>query len=371
MKILTIGEVSHNIDPNAWRSQVKREKKQYGKIQNHFIIGSIPWGIEWALKKTDHVADFFNFISLDYIFQNPANSGGITRFIYRKIKRKVKGLPSFDFISFNEDVLEKIAKFKPDLVYVIAGHYITGELLEKIKALGASVYLYTGVFPELLKDYVIESLPLYDGIFSPEKVGIKRFREEYSLDNMHYVSLACCPELHRKLTLSDEDAERYSSDVVFVGQYSPSRLELFERVADFASVKIFGTNWPESSNENLNISGPVWGEELAKAYNGAKIVVNIHQPWVIWGINYRTYEVAGCGIFQLVDDKPGLVEQFDIGKEIVTFKDEADLFDKMKYYLSHPEERADIAASAQRKVYEKYTWQGHLEKVIKVHNELN
>jgi spore maturation protein CgeB len=42
-------------------------------------------------------------------------------------------------------------------------------------------------------------------------------------------------------------------------------------------------------------------------------------------------------------------ELFEIGRELITHGDDADLLDKIGYYLAHEEERVRIAAAGQRR----------------------
>ena len=60
--------------------------------------------------------------------------------------------------------------------------------------------------------------------------------------------------------------------------------------------------------------------------------------------------------FQIADDLPGVREWFTPGETIVTYTDQADLRDKVAYYLAHPEERTRIAAAARAHVYAHHTY---------------
>ena len=77
------------------------------------------------------------------------------------------------------------------------------------------------------------------------------------------------------------------------------------------------------------------GEELVGLYNKTKIALNISQ-WdtaSLSGLNLRIFDIPACGAFLLTDYSDALAEYFKPGEEIETFKDIAELKDKLSYYL--------------------------------------
>jgi hypothetical protein len=61
----------------------------------------------------------------------------------------------------------------------------------------------------------------------------------------------------------------------------------------------------------------------------------------------RIFEATGSGAFLLTEHFDNLARYFEIGTEIETFSDERELVDKIRHYLAHPEQRAEIAAAGQ------------------------
>lgn len=52
----------------------------------------------------------------------------------------------------------------------------------------------------------------------------------------------------------------------------------------------------------------------------------------------------------------GLDELFEIGREIVVYRDDRDLLDKIACYLAHDEERKGIARAGQERTLREYTY---------------
>ncbi len=87
----------------------------------------------------------------------------------------------------------------------------------------------------------------------------------------------------------------------------------------------------------------------------SQINVNITSRKWKTGIPYDILRIMGAGGFLLTNYQPGMEEYFCIDDEIVLYEDNKDLIDKIKYYMSHEEERGKIAYNGKKKVEELYT----------------
>ncbi len=65
-------------------------------------------------------------------------------------------------------------------------------------------------------------------------------------------------------------------------------------------------------------------------------------------LNPRAYELAACGVLQVSDPRAELRERFHAA--VPTYETAVELEQVVRYYLAHPEERAQAAALAQRLV---------------------
>jgi spore maturation protein CgeB len=80
-------------------------------------------------------------------------------------------------------------------------------------------------------------------------------------------------------------------------------------------------------------------------------------------VNPRTFEIAACGAFQLVDGRSLLGELFS-DEEMVKFSDLHDLRDKIDYYLQRPEKRAEFAEKGRRRVLAEHTYEKRMEELL-------
>lgn len=84
-------------------------------------------------------------------------------------------------------------------------------------------------------------------------------------------------------------------------------------------------------------------------------------------IKGRVFQVCLAGGFMLTEYAPGIEDYFEIGNEIACFEDPADMMDRIRYYLTHEEERCRMALAGWRKAARKYT-SGHM--VARVFREI-
>jgi spore maturation protein CgeB len=186
---------------------------------------------------------------------------------------------------------------------------------------------------------------------------------------------ACAPQTHCTLTIADEERERYGSDLSFMGAGYYNRKVFFEKFIDF-DFKIWGSEWDLSSpvGRLVQKDGIRINEyECVKIYNAAKINLNLHSSSFHEGVNPvgdfvnpRTFEIAACGAFQLCDHRSELSELFEIGKEIICYKDIDELRSLVTYFLKNPAERTEIASRGQLRAKQDHTFGNRMMEMLSV-----
>lgn len=171
------------------------------------------------------------------------------------------------------------------------------------------------------------------------------------LVNPYWLSFGCNFNLFKYKRLP----KKY--DVLFIGQPRSGRGELMSYLADKGvSIKVFGNGWDKYKNLEPYCGGFLDQKSLIDVLNQTKIVLTICTAFKQneWKIKGRLFEWLGCKIFQITNHDPRLKEFFEIGKEIITYKDEKDLVEKINYYLEHDDEREEIAENAYKSAKERY-----------------
>jgi spore maturation protein CgeB len=264
-------------------------------------------------------------------------------------------------------------EFQPDLVFAMAQAPLAVQAVEALNRQGMPTAFW---FIENYRhmDYFRHMASVYSHFFHIQGQAL-----EIELDrlgaNHFFLPMAAHPPVHRPLEISKQDHSRYSAPVGFMGHGYPNRQLVFSRLVQRGlPLGIWGTAWPKrgflpgllrEGGRRLDSS------EVVKVYNACPVVLNLHSsPTADDGVaradfvNPRTFEVAACGGFQLVDRVRGLEKQFAIGREIAVFDSEDELLEKARHYLANPEERASIAQAGRRRVLKEHTYYHRMERLL-------
>jgi spore maturation protein CgeB len=296
-------------------------------------------------------------------------------FATQKITKNLKNseVLSKMFMSFmNEIIVAKAVDLKPDLILGLAQAPLSPEGISRLKKLGAPVaFWFVEDFRTL--GYWEQVAGYYDHFFTIQRESFFEELEKRDIKNYYYLPQACSPSVHRPLALGEEDRQNFSADLSFMGAAYYNRRQSFPRLLDY-DFKIWGTEWDLGSaigkkvqNKNERVST----EDCVKIYNCGKINLNLHSSTFHQDVNPngdfvnpRTFEIAACGGFQLVDERSELVHLFQPGEEIVTFKDIEDLKNKINYYLEHDDERKSIASKSRIKAVSEHSFERRLEEML-------
>lgn len=121
-----------------------------------------------------------------------------------------------------------------------------------------------------------------------------------------------------------------------------------------------------ASNFKLKKDIFVIGNEMVKTINEYKIHFNRN---IADDINYRTFETLGCNTFILTNETPGLNQLFEIGKNIITYNNENDLLDKIKFYLENDSEREQTTKLGYEHVTNNHTFFNRADLLLKIIKE--
>jgi spore maturation protein CgeB len=221
--------------------------------------------------------------------------------------------------------------------------------------------------------YWRELAPHFDAVFTIQRGEFHDALRSQGVRNVMYLPCAANPRVHAPLVLSDEEKRRFGADVAFVGAGYHNRQSLFARLG-LPGMKIWGNDWPPDCavaplvQEN---GRRVTTEETAKIYGATKINLNLHSsphhedvnPHGDF-VNPRTFEIAACGAFQLVDHRAELAELFAPDDELAVFQSGQDIPRLVKYYLTREEERRNMTERARQRVLREHTYLHRMQAAL-------
>lgn len=148
-----------------------------------------------------------------------------------------------------------------------------------------------------------------------------------------------------KLSEEKISTENRENDIALLCERLSARRDtrLDRLAAEFPQGAFFGKGWPK---------GFLPEEERIPLYQRTKIGPNFHNS--TGPVNSRTFILPANGVMQVCDNRSNLAKIFELGKEVVGFDSIDEAMDLCRYYLSHDEERNEIAAAGWARVHRDY-----------------
>ncbi|UZP68347.1 glycosyltransferase [Desulfovibrio mangrovi] len=319
--------------------------------------GSLPVGrfcVE-ALKELGHTVEVFEAPSFHSAFSALKD--------LRVTTDRLEYLENSFLQVVSQAVLAKVETFEPDLVFCLAQAPLNRQALKRLRKDGVATAMWF-VEDFRLFTYWRSFAPFYDYFAVIQYEPFISELRDIGVDNALYLPMAALPSMHRKLELSPMEQRKYGSDVSFLGAGYPNRRIAFRQLTHL-DFKIWGTEWDGEPllERHVQMKGArISSEDCVKIYNATKINLNLHssvnaRELVSGGdfVNPRTFELAACGAFQLVDRRSLMSDLFD-SDELVTFGSMEEMLDKIQTYLGDEAERQAIAEKAQARVLRDHTY---------------
>jgi spore maturation protein CgeB len=188
-------------------------------------------------------------------------------------------------------------------------------------------------------------------------------------------------------------AHEYASDISFVGTCLPEKRRTFEEwvypLKKDYTVKLYGQDWT-LKDRLIGFAAKVGQyyrmpglrsiqkpsltlDNEAEIYSSSHICINIHEEYQKkFGLdcNERTFKIGACRGFQIVDDVECIKKYFTEDKEIVIARNKNDFWEKIQYYIAHPEARMKIADGAYKRVLQYHTYHHRVKQFIDIYSKL-
>lgn len=106
--------------------------------------------------------------------------------------------------------------------------------------------------------------------------------------------------------------------------------------------------------------------EMPKVFRGSKINLNFTIPNIKSGLPLRIWDVLGAGGFLLTNYQAEIPRYFEHKKDLVCFESIDELSELVGYYLSHEEERKEIARNGYDKVKQYHSYENRMKYILEV-----
>jgi len=106
-------------------------------------------------------------------------------------------------------------------------------------------------------------------------------------------------------------------------------------------------------------------KELPSFYNACTVNFNATSVQMGKAVNQRVFDVPACGAFLLTDHQESVEGLFEVGKEVVTYKDRGEIADLVRFYLRNDAARESIAGKGRERVLAEHTYRHRIETITR------
>jgi spore maturation protein CgeB len=267
-----------------------------------------------------------------------------------------------DFADLNVALLDRVANFRPDLIFCVLMHYeIWFESLDLIRSQSPTVVVNWGTddswkFAQASR-FFAEHVDLH---VTTDRAAAETAPSR-GLSNVFLSQWAASAATSAEPCSSQSC--RY--DVSFVGSMYGYRAEWIAALrASGIAVSCFG-----HGTEN----GVVNATEIPEIFRTSRISLNFsgsgQNPAGAGSLDQRqikarTFEVPGAGGFLLTEVAPELERYFAVGSEIAAFASPDELVEKARHYLDRPVERDTIARAGHARTMAEHTYERRISEIL-------
>ena len=266
---------------------------------------------------------------------------------------------------FGQPALEICRELHPACLVATGIAPLKKEVLKEIKSLGIRTVNYLTDDPWNSSHHAawfIKALPYYDYVFSVRRSSLKNLKN-IGCPKVSYLPFGYDPECFYPETLTSEEKKRLGADVIFAGGADRDRVPYIAALIKTGfQVGLYGDYWDRFKETRGHIRGYANPEMLRKAIHAAKVALCLVRRANRDGNSMRTFEIPAVGACMLTEDTAEHREIFgEEGKAVVYFRPAEEMVEKLRWLLSHEEERRRLAESAHRLITQgKHTYKDRL-----------
>jgi len=331
-----------------------------------------------------HVGAFYNkglhALGIEHVFLDDWKyKQRLNRSIVHRLVYRVLGGGPLGSRGFNRQLLQLARDYRPDVLLAVKGDPIFPETLAQIKRQTGAVlvnYATDDPFSPVVRTRdVVDTIPIYD-LYVCTKRAIMDDVRRAGCREVTYLPFAYEPALHfPEAPATTEEAERFRSDVVFIGGADQDRVPYFEALLDGVPglrLHLYGGYWKRYPRLRHCYRGFALGRDYRLALACTKVAPCLVRRSNRDGHVMRSFEVPACRAFMLAERTEEHLDLFEDGKEAGYFGTPEELVEKTRSYLTDGEGRARMAEAAFQKVRRgKHTYQDRLQSILDIASQLH
>lgn len=277
-----------------------------------------------------------------------------SRYSDRRIKKKVSTSNGCLCLLDHDRIIRDTEKFNADAIILNSGGlYLEDRTFHALKSRGITCVGISLSDPDVFP---------YNGRIYANKFDLFYTNSKYSFVNEYpqtgaNVSLLPFAASVKHHYYMPEVKKEY--DLVVVAHAREDRIQVIEKLKKICKVGTYGSGWKNSL-------GTVNGSEHVKAINSGRMYLSFARTVAGFdNVKVGLFEAMACKQVVITTYMEELQDYFDIGKEILCYKTEDELYSLVAYYLEHTEELEQIRRKGYDRFLKEHTYKKRWDGVLK------
>ncbi|WP_243297600.1 CgeB family protein [Bacillus litorisediminis] len=270
---------------------------------------------------------------------------------------------------YSLETVKIINDMEPDLVITMVGQIMDLKLIEFLKKKKLILCIWLTEDPFYIDD-TVKLINDYDYIFTVDLGAFEYYKKRFPTKPIFHLPLGTDPSIYFQT-----EPSHHLYDLCLVGYPYPERIELVHYILNHTpyTMILAGPLWKGFIQDETHINKLViinkWIEPsfVREIFNSSKIILNPHRSHKFYknknslnveskSINNRTFDIAACGGFQLISEKPDIGIHFDRSSEMVSYSNKEECLHLIRHYISDEKIRKQYSKNAQRKALSDHTF---------------
>lgn len=293
------------------------------------------------------------YYSIDRKLSNGLVRNGhfVYNFSYRDIARGNNkfGSKRLGTGTMNRQLLETVYNIEPDILLIGHSEIIWNETLHEIKKILPNVVISMWYVDPLFNDkrltHIYDRLENIDNLYCTTG-GELLFKFKREHNNVFYMPNPVDESIEN---LKNDEKNYFPIDLLFCGidKGESERTQIIKYLQDYLHDVNFGV-YGSLGNP------PIYGNNYIKALSDSRMGLNISRRNNVYLYSSdRIAQLTGNGILTFTPDTPGMCDLYT-EDEVVYFSGKHELIEKVKYYMTHDDERIRIARNGRLKSHNKF-----------------
>jgi len=266
----------------------------------------------------------------------------------------------------NKEFTEEVKLFMPDILMVFSGAEILPGSFAYIKSILPThiIWYWADPLPNLSR-YLLQSVPLSDGIVSYSNSSLKAFNRMGAKSSC-WIPFAADTDTH---FVKAEARREYAYDISFIGSWRPEREDalkiIFENFPELR-FKVSGPYWNRCQFlpiRKLASSQPVYGKLFSEIVRDSFLNLNVIDKSNYPAVNMRFFEIMTAGGLELFSAGPEMENIFIDRKHLLYFSTPETLIGAVQFAFDNKEKMEEIKINGQQLLMQNHLYSHRIQEV--------